>query len=189
MLDPFEIADLVIGLENVWSTETSVTAQLSVVGCIAADPCPVTAAGTVVAYGDIAQGSVVDAAHEVTVGDIDGHEWVLFRLDLDSSGAMDPAARYFWTEIGSLENGTATVQRIQDNDWDEFHAWHFDVPAGALDLSIATTTIGGRDIDLLVRFGEPPQYYIDFFGGGFAVEPAFDAVTGLGNGGERWIRR
>ncbi len=179
LLDANESADLVIELENVWSTETNVIGTLVPFDSSnipnAFESGQLTADQPTQTFGSIAQDQKVTARFPVTLGNVTGNEHYFLTLQLQSDSGPLPD-RYFMIEIGTLQNGVQVTQSIQRLNFDEFHAWHIDVPPGASNLVISTTADNPTngtcrhsdgldypasiDIDLLVRYNAPPDYAI-----------------------------
>lgn len=168
LADPGESFDLEITLEVLGDT----AALTSFAGTLAVE------AGDLAAYAPAADVSIAPAqatqsftatgsgteyraAFPVTLADFSDNRQYLFRLDLDmdADGTVDQK-RYFYFEVGALDDAQRVTQTFQRTDWDEFHAFHFNLPAGAPSLVIETTTNGGTDIDLLARETLPPEYLI-----------------------------
>ncbi len=157
VLDPGETLTVAVTLENLWQAATNVTAML------AADN-GITVASGPVSFGAIAGQASASANFEITVpAGINEHRYVRFTLSLAADGGY-AASRSFIQEIGRLENAAIVSQNFARRDvdlYDEFHAWHFDLPAlppGHTQLIIETSATA--DVDLLVKRSTPPQYNI-----------------------------
>ena len=163
VLDPNETADLIVTLENVWTTENNVNGTLSVLDSnqfpSELDSGQLTVNQASASFGTVTQDGFASGRFSVTLGDISGHEQYFFTLNLNSNNGALPA-RYFYHEVGQLENGIAKSQLIGRNNWDEFHTFTFDVPVGASNLNVRTTSINSIDIDLLLRKDSHPEYLI-----------------------------
>ncbi len=154
-LDPGESAQIRITLENVWTDESAVSGALSS-----------TDSGTIVVndvapvlFGDVSRNGQASASFNVTLSNaVNGNEQLFMQLDLASTTSGSLPTRYFYLEVGTLRNGQTVTQSIQRYNWDEFQAFNVDVPAGASSLDIATT--GSGDVDLIVRYGQSPDYLI-----------------------------
>ncbi len=178
LLDPNENADLVIEVENVWTAESNVAGTLvpfdssTFPSTFETGQLAVLEPGQ--SFGTIAQDQVAVARFPVSLGSVTQNEHYFLTLELASDNGTLPD-RYFMLEVGTLANNVQVTQTIQRLNFDEFHAWHIDVPPGASNLLITTTadnpsngtcTSDGTsypasiDIDLLVRFDRPPQYSI-----------------------------
>lgn len=153
-LDPGETAQLNVTLTNVWS-DIAVSGTLSSPdsgSIVVNDLAPV-------AFGTISRNEQATASFSVTLSSaLVGNQQLFMKLDLSSANGDSLPARYFYVEVGALENGVDVRQSIQRYDWDEFQAFHVDVPAGASNLEITTT--GSGDVDLIVRYGQSPEYLI-----------------------------
>ncbi len=153
VLDPGETANLLITIENVWSTENNITATLSTSSSI------VTIDSNQANLATLAQDQSAELSFEVTVDDFLGNESELFSLALSSdNGALD--TRHFYHEISKININETHSQAFQRWIWDEYHAYTVNVPAGATDLEITTTSTNSIDIDLIVAYEKPPVYNI-----------------------------
>jgi subtilisin family serine protease len=161
-LDPGEALAVDVTLRNLWQDASGITGTLAADNGVAVDPAPV-------AFADLPHDATATARFALTVDPgIAEHRYVRFTLQLAAGGYA--ATRGFMAEIGRLENGVLVTDRFLDkevDDHDDFHAWHFDLPAlpeGHRVLVIETTATAARgrppDVDLLVRHGEPPRYSI-----------------------------
>jgi subtilisin family serine protease len=161
-LDPGETAQLDITLANAWLPETGVTGTLSTPDngmLIVNDVSPVS-------FGSIGEDGTATAAFSVTLGGgVTGNQQLFLELDLGSAAHPSLAKRYFYLEVGTLTNGQTLSQQIGRWNWDEFQAFHVDVPSGATNLDISTSASG--DLDLLVRYAHSPEYLISLGGGDF----------------------
>ncbi len=161
-LDPGETALLEITLSNVWADELNVTGTLSTADSAAISVNDITPKS----FGSIIQDGVGSASFSVTLSNgVVGNEQLFMQLDLASSSSGALPTRYFFLEVGSLADGTVVSQAAQRYDWDEFQAFHIDVPVGATQLTVSTT--GSGDLDLLLRRGRSPEYLISLNGGFF----------------------
>lgn len=161
--DPGESFDLKIRLEVLGAAPTSLTGTLTVENGDLALFAPT---------GDVTvdtseQNFEIDpdpnsdeyvAQFPVSLTNFTDNRQYLFRLDLDVDGT--PISRYFYFEVGALTNAQGIPQTFQRSNWDEFHAFHVTVPAGASSLVIETGTQNDTDIDLLAREALPPEYLI-----------------------------
>ena len=162
LLDPGETATLTITLENLWIAEAAVTGTLSTPDSHLLSVNDIEP----VLFGNLAENGSASAAFSVTLSNaVDRNEQIFLTLTLSSATSLTLPARHFYLEVGTLTNGSTVSQSIQRWDWDEFHAFHIDVPTGASDLRFESA--GGGDIDLLVRAGNPPEYLISLGGGPF----------------------
>jgi hypothetical protein len=151
--DAGETVDLIVTLSNAWQAAGTVAATLSSTD---AGVTVVDGNDTSTAIGAFGLGSV---AFRVTLGGTTNRQ-ALFRLDLTpTTGAIQ--TRFFYFEFSPpLRNGALLTQTTGRNEWDEFHAWNVNVPAGATNVVFETDTASGRDIDLLARRGQKPEYQI-----------------------------
>ncbi len=154
-LDPGETARLEVTIRNIWNDEVDVSAVLSSRDSgklLVNDVAPVT-------YGTVARDAEVTASFGVHLSNtVSGNEQLFMQLDLTSATSGALPSRYFYLEVATLTNGQTMTQRAQRYNWDEFHAFHIDVPAGASDLSVSTS--GPGDVDLLLRYAQSPEYLI-----------------------------
>ncbi len=161
-LDPGETALLNVVVENLWSAETAVTGALSTPD---AGLMSVNDTGPVL-FGSISQDGTAQAGFSVTLSStVAGNEQIFLQLDMSSATNPTLPSRYFYLEVGTLTNGDTVSQQIQRWNWDEFHEYTLNVPAGSANLNIETAASG--DLDLLVRHQEPPEYLISLGGGSF----------------------
>ncbi len=174
-LDPGETVDLTVTLQNDGPDEpTDVTGTLSAIdGAFKGGPFATVETTTAQSFGpmlkgadpsnaNLTQNATATATFRIHVADVTDEEQTLFKLDLTPASAPSQTqARYFYMEIAHLDNAVAHTQLIQRTDWDEFHQYHIDVPAGATNLAIETHTDNNVDIDLLARYNKPPQYQIE----------------------------
>jgi hypothetical protein len=185
-LDPGETGTLAVTLENLWLNATGVTAQLNLdtSGCG-----PVSFDTAAQSLGAVARDAEATASFSITPGaSISGHCYLPATVRINASGGYD-RTRHFILEIGRLALNTVAQDGLQVSKFDEFHAWHVDVPdlPGTTGLRVRTTA--ANDIDLLVKRDVPPQYDIQLF---FVPEPGegqlfftdADAVGGESHGNE-----
>lgn len=159
--DPGETFDLVVRLENVHEAAAAVTATLSTESNRATVNTAQQALGPVAAHDPTGNTDEVTARFPVTLSSFTGNEQILFKLELDVNGdTVTDQTRHFYFEVGSLTDGSELSQVFQRTDWDEFHAFHINVPSGAQNLVIETHTDNDLDIDLIARRGTPPEYMI-----------------------------
>jgi hypothetical protein len=162
-LDPGETLSVDITLRNLWEDATTIT------GTLAADS-GVTVTSGAEPFADIAGNATATARFDLTVdGAITEHRYVHFTLQLAAAGGY-AASRGFIAEIGelTLTQVTQDFAAIDDDLYDDFHAWHFDfdgtLPDDHNQLVIETTSTStveaSPDIDLLVKQGVPPRYSI-----------------------------
>ncbi len=152
-IDPGEKFDLVVTLANAGKTANDVSATL-----VSRNDVTVAAASAE-NFGAIAQGTTAKAAFPVTANAFSGNHHLLFELDITTSDGQT-IKRYFYRNVGSLENNETVTQSMQRTNWDEFQSWHITVPKGGNDLVIYTHTPDNIDIDLLARYGAHPEYDI-----------------------------
>lgn len=185
-LDPGETSMLAVTLENIWLNATNVTAQLNL---DTSDCGPVSFDSTAQNLGDLTGDTPVTANFSLTPGaSITGHCYLPATVRIMADGGYD-RTRHFILELGRLAMNTVTQESLQTSKFDEFHAWHVDVPdvSGAAGLRFRTGA--SSDIDLLIKRDSPPQYDIQLF---FVPEPSegqlfftnADAVGGEAHGNE-----
>jgi len=156
--DPGETVEIDVALENVWEGAVGVEAVLST-----EDP-GITMVASDAFYPDLSSGAVESPSSpfRIILSDVDGHRRIPFTLEIGASGGYS-VTRSFILEVGTLENGRTVESVIQEDDQDDFHFYHLEVPAGARDLEIGTTS--AQDVDLLVRYQEPPYFDFSCYGG------------------------
>ena len=162
-LDPGEDLSIDITLRNLWQGATAIT------GTLTADNGVTVTSGPEV-FADIPASGTATASFDLTVAGITEHRYVHFTLQLTAAGGYT-ATRGFIAEIGELGLVTTVTQdfaAIDDDLYDDFHAWHIDfdgtLPDDHNQLVIETTSsatgVTSPDIDLLVKQGVPPRYSI-----------------------------
>lgn len=156
VLDPGETLDVEFSLRNLWQSADNVVATLDAGANIT-----VNTASVIV--GTITAGTDATASFSISVAPgISEHLYVPFSLTLTANGGYSVTRSYI-AEIGALLPDTPVIQSFADDSYDEFHAWHVDVPtpgAGNRTLVLRTSTSGGKDVDLIAKANTPPQYNI-----------------------------
>lgn len=155
-IDPGENVNLHITLENIWQGESDVRGTLISHNAFSTASPSQQDFGAMILPG---QDSTADAKFPVTVGNFTGNQHLLFELDVTTASGKN-YQRYFYLNVGHLDNDQPLTLEMERTDWDEFQNFHVDVPAGARDLVIFTRTDNGIDIDLLAHYGRPPHYNI-----------------------------
>lgn len=154
-LDPGETADLVVTVENLWLAATNVQATLSA----PAGTVTVTQANASIA--SLAPQASTQLRFTVQVpANPPSYLDIPFSLRLEAPGTYE-ATRSFSLEVAKLRNAQRVSGTLSTGLYDEFHTYHFDLaslPAGHRRLRFLTTA--GRDIDLLIKRGTPPEYLI-----------------------------
>ena len=180
VLDPGESAQLEVTVANQWQTATAVQGRLSIDGGAAGtDGAPVT-------FGTIARDGTATARFPISLpASASGYRQLRLRVAL--SAAPDySVTRSALLDTGRLLDGQQVSQTIQTDQYDEFHTWHIDVPAGQRELRFRSRA--GQDIDLLVKRGAPPRYQIsldvDPDSGEQVFETDADAIGGDAGGDE-----
>ena len=177
-LDPGENLTVEFTLRNIWQNATGVTASLS------ADNSVTVVSGTLSSTTILAQGEAVATFNISVAAGITDHRYVTFTLTLAAIEGNYTATRSFIAEIGDLASGVPVTQSFVSDPYDEFHAWHVDVPPalppGIKTLIVRTSTAGGEDIDLLAKAGIPPQYNITV-GINPEVDQGFFCTSGTAN--------
>ena len=153
LLDPGETADLMITLENIWTAENNVVATLSTNSSIH------SVISNQANLGTLAQDATVTARFTVSTDNFIGNQSELFDLAISSDNG-DLQTRSFYFETSKIIPGQVHTQKFLRWGWDEYHAFHIDVPQGASNLEIKTTSQNSIDIDLLVKYQHPPEYDI-----------------------------
>jgi hypothetical protein len=157
--DPGETLDFNIAIANAWQAAGTVNATLSTADVGA------SIVGANAVFPSVAAFGISTATFRVHLLDNTGNRQILFKLDLTpQTGAAQ--TRYFYLEYGALDNGIEVFQGFQTSNWDEFHAWHVNVPAGATNIRFETRTDNSVDIDLYARRNTPPSYFADLSTGG-----------------------
>ncbi len=170
VIDPNETVDLAIGLENIWSNSTSVSAMLST------SDSEVSIAIDTESFGNISKGGSAVATYSVTLGDVAGHRLIPFQLDITAAGGYTET-RYFNIETGLLENNVTSSALIKTNKYDDIHYYHFSVPSGATSLTVSTSCVS--DIDLFVQSGGAhPEVVLDNGGYYYGSEIGLEKATG-----------
>jgi hypothetical protein len=163
-IDPGESANMLVKVANVGPDETDVQGTLSYVG---SGSLASVSGGTVDAGPINIQSSsghdIVDGAatmsFPVMFGAFSGNQSLLFKLVIDTaSGGAGIETRYFYLEAGRLANNVKMTGSLTKNAFDDFQDFHIDVPTGAKNLVIYSTTANGVDIDLIAMKGRLPQY-------------------------------
>ncbi|SCZ54912.1 S8 family serine peptidase [Thiohalomonas denitrificans] len=155
-LDPAESATLRVKLSNQWHDAAVVTGILR---SLAPDLIVVDDSDSLAS--PLSQGAEAELAFTVRMaGGARAHQHLPLELSL-SDGDYE-VTRRFALEFGSLapEEGKLTLdERIRESShWDQVHGFHFEVPEGARNLTVTTTsTASGAEVDLLVRHGARPE--------------------------------
>ncbi len=153
IFDPGETVNLIVELTNIWSTENNIVANLSTGSSI------FTVNNPQANLASLSQDATAEVSFQVTASDFLGNESELFSLDLTTdNGAL--TTRNFYYEISKINLNETHSQAFQRWFWDEYHAYTVNVPAGATNLEIITTSNNAIDIDLIAAFGAPPVYNI-----------------------------
>lgn len=150
VIDPNETAVLAIGIENIWSDSTTVSATLSTTDS------EISIASAAKLFGSIAKGGSASAIYSITLGDVSGHRVIPFQLDITAAGGY-AVTRYFNLETGRLENNVEVSDVILADDYDNVHYYHFNVPDGSSSLTI--TSSSSNDIDLFSLPSQKPLVY------------------------------
>lgn len=162
-INPGEAANVVVTVANVGPDETDVQGTLSYVGT--GHFANVTGGTVDLSSGIQSTGSTPNVADgaatmsfPVQFSNFSGNQSLLFKLHVTTTN--DPAGqdRYFYLQAGQLTSGTTVSGKLTRNSQDDFQDWHVDVPAGAKNLVIWSTTPGGVDIDLIAMKNRLPQY-------------------------------
>ena len=182
VLDPGESAQLEVTVANQWLAASAVQGRLSVDGGAA------TTDGMPVLFGAIARDGSATARFPISLpASASGYRQLRLRLALTAPGYA--ITRSALLDTGRLLDGQQVSQTIQTDQYDEFHTWHIDVPAGQRELRFRSRA--GQDIDLLVKRGAPPRYQIsldvDPDSGDQVFETDADAIGG-DTGGDEDVR-
>lgn len=164
-LDPGETATLAVTLENIWLDAANVTTQLNL---DTSDCGTVSFDSTAQTLGAMVRDAEATANFSITPdASITGHCYLPATVRLTADGGYD-RTRHFILELGRLALNAAAQESLQTSKFDEFHAWHVDVPniPGTTGLRFRTTA--SSDIDLLIKHALPPLYDIQLL---FLPEP------------------
>ncbi|HET7569312.1 MAG TPA: S8 family serine peptidase [Gammaproteobacteria bacterium] len=157
LIDPGETVNLNITLDNVWQDESDVRGTLISRNTFTTAAPTTQDFGAIVAAGD--QDGTATQSFPVTVNDFTGNQHLLFELDITTSSG-NTFKRYFYLNVGRLDDNKTLNLTMQRTNWDEFQNFHIDVPTGATDLVIYTHTANNTDIDLLARYAQHPEFNI-----------------------------
>lgn len=150
VLDPGESATLAVRLDAYWQPAAATTAHLA-----SGDGTLSVSQGDA-SYGDIVPGGGVSRSYGISLAADGGcHRRLPLELNISAAGGYG-VSRDLMLEVGALRNGVSCDSVLQTDRFDDFHYYHVDVPTNAGTLSITTTA--QRDVDLLVRYGEPPRF-------------------------------
>ncbi len=166
-IDPNETVDLAIGLENIWSNSTAVSAMLSTTDS------EISIASAAKSFGNIAKGGSAIATYSITLGDVAGHRLIPFSLVITAAGGYTET-RYFNLDTGRLNNNESVSSTIQTDDYDDIHYYHFTAPSGMSSLKVTTSC--SSDIDLFVQKGGRPKVVLEnggyYYGSEIGLEKA-----------------
>jgi len=160
LIDSGELLQLDIQLENSWMEASGVMARLSTESQL------VDLLWDEVAYPDLDPrlGESWSGGDEPFMvyfrPELEGHQRIRFKLQIETATG-EGIDRYFELEAGALRNGVRYEEILQQSEQDDFHSFHVDFPAGAVDLSVETTAGSGVDLDLMMAEGEFPQYVMN----------------------------
>lgn len=157
LIDPGETVNLNITLDNVWEDASDVRGTLISQNTFTTAAPTAQDFGAIVAAGD--QDGTATQSFPVTVDDFTGNQHLLFELDITTASG-NTFKRYFYLNVGRLDNNKTLDLTMQRTNWDEFQNFHLDVPTGATDLVIYTHTANNTDIDLLARYAQHPNFNI-----------------------------
>lgn len=169
-----ESTALEVVVENVWASATGVQAVLSN-GDLAASVIEGSRS-----YGNIAAGATASATFSVKLSNAAAaFRRVPFTLAMSTAGLT--YTRHFYIETGPLTASQAVSGNLQQDEFDEFHTYHINVPAGASDLVVDLdyATAKGGDVGLLMKHAALPQWLFDNDGGfGHDQTQVADGVSG-----------
>jgi hypothetical protein len=107
---------------------------------------------------DIVDGTAVMSFATTFSPTLHGNQSLLFKLHVTTANDATGQDRYFYLEAGTLSDGVTLSGKLTRTVYDDFQGFHVDVPAGAKNLIIYSTTKGGVDIDILAMKSRSPQY-------------------------------
>jgi subtilisin family serine protease len=173
-LDPGETAVVHVVVRNIW--QAAGNAQLS-----ATADNGLTIAGGPVALGTLAQNETASVDLQVTVPTtLTGHRYVVFNFALTADGGYQTNRRYV-DEVALLPFDVKTTSSFAGFDadlYDEFHAWHFELPNAAPFLVVESNA--SLDVDILVKRETPPVYTISLNADVTDNNPDFFCTSGTG---------
>jgi subtilisin family serine protease len=153
-LDPGETVTMHVVVQNLWQAASNVVISAS------ADN-GVTVNGGAIALGSIAQDGTASADFSVTVpATISGHRYENFLFTLSADGGYN-TTRSYQDDIGALPLGTPVDAGFAGSDsnlYDEYQAWHVDVPSSTTARYLVVESNANADVDLLVKRSIAPQY-------------------------------
>ncbi len=156
VLDPGETATVNLVVRNLWQAASDVRISGSADSGLIIDGGPI-------ALGTLAPGQRATARLRVRVpADISGHQYVHFAFDLSAAGGYSTRRAYV-DEVAKLTLGRTVTQTFAGRDvdlYDEYQAWHVQVPAGPRARFLVVDGTADADIDLLVKRDQPPRYDI-----------------------------
>ncbi|MBN2373028.1 S8 family serine peptidase [bacterium] len=175
-LDPGEVVDLRIILENVWNQCKNVSAILTTT-----DPCVDIIKG-IIKYPDMKGGDIAPPQNPFRIKvarNVRAQTLISFQLEI-FTGENDPIIRNFNLEVGTLKNNKTCNGILNNNPYDAFQLYYFNVPQFASNLNLSAFSNTG--VDLLVRYGSPPQF--DPYG--YLMQNDYDPLTMLSSGTGGW---
>ncbi|WP_428309343.1 S8 family serine peptidase [Hydrocarboniphaga sp.] len=156
VLDPGETATMRVVVQNLWQAATNVR-----ISAVAGNGLSI--GGGTIALGAIAQNGSASADFTVTVpAGLSGHQYENFTFTLTADGGYS-ATRSYQDEVGKLTLGSpvsAGFAGSNANLYDEYQAWHVELPTGGAPRYLVIESNANDDVDLLVKRGTPPQYDI-----------------------------
>ncbi|HEX4912755.1 MAG TPA: S8 family peptidase, partial [Vicinamibacterales bacterium] len=191
-LDRGETLDIEVTVANLWQPATNVRAELIA-------PNGIEVLDGELALGDLAQDGTTTASFTVRVAGapVTPYLDLAFAVALRANAGAYQTQRPFRLELAELTPDVAVSETLSKGLHDEFHTYHVDLttapPANAR-LVIRTRsaetdpdTGESKDIDVLVKYGEPARYDIDL-GAPAEDDPTFftnaDKVGSGDNGDE-----
>jgi len=159
--DAGETIDLSVELENVWQAATAVSATLVSLSA------NLTVTRANASYPDLATSAFaapVTPFQLQVAANATGYQVYQVRLDIAAAGGY-VVSRYYQIGLGTLQHGVIFNGTLMRDGYDDVQVFHIDVPAGATNLSFATTS--AQDLDLLVNPSAPAKFdYQSYFNGG-----------------------
>ena len=158
VLEPGELAQLNVTVENLWEAASAVSVRL-----ISGDSLFLVEGAT--ANFGISSGDRKTVSFSVRLSpNVVGHRRIPLALEIDAGEAS--MTRYFNVQAGTLQYGSWSSAFIQQTAQDDMHIWTFHLRDALPSLQFDLEAAAG-DLDLYVKRGGVPQF--DSFSGDVAV--------------------
>lgn len=155
VLDPGETTTMRVVVRNLWRDAGNVQIDGTAENGVAISGGPI-------ALGRLASGERATATFRVQVpATISGHQYERFQFALSADGYS--TTRQYLDEIARLSLAQTASLRFAGRDadlYDEYHAWHVDLPAFSRTRFLVIESNATDDVDLLVKKDTPPLYNI-----------------------------